>query len=262
MQLTNEAVRRIALAQSAIDAGCAPEDFLRTENVIVPSVKSPDARKYLKQPLECTLISYGSNVVVTAAEPYRAIAADYVGRFSAVHCFETPNLLVLDDALREKGLRICFMAEYFLPDLDKMRVTDCDYETRLLYPADFAELYTPSWSNALCKERRELDRIGVGAFDGDKLVGFAACSADCAEMWQIGVDVLPAYRGQGISSALTSRLAAEILKAGKVPFYCAAWSNIRSVRNAIRCGFRPAWVELSAEPTDFVDELNAETDVL
>ena len=79
-------------------------------------------------------------------------------------------------------------------------------------------------------------------------------------MWQIGVDVLPAYRGQGISSALTSRLAAEILKAEKVPCYCAAWSNIRSVRNAIRCGFRPAWVELSAKPTAFVDEMNREAE--
>ena len=75
-------------------------------------------------------------------------------------------------------------------------------------------------------------------------------------MWQIGIDVLPAYRRQGIASALTSRLALEILKLGKVPFYCAAWSNLKSVRNAIKSGFRPAWVEMTAKDAAFVQEMN------
>jgi GNAT superfamily N-acetyltransferase len=77
-------------------------------------------------------------------------------------------------------------------------------------------------------------------------------------MYQIGVDVLPEYRQRGIASALTSRLAIEILKMDKVPFYCAAWCNLRSVRNAIKCGFRPAWVELTAREIDFINELNRE----
>ena len=49
----------------------------------------------------------------------------------------------------------------------------------------------------------------------------------------------------------------EILDAGKVPFYCAAWSNIKSVRNAIRCGFRPAWVQVTAKTAEYVDKMNA-----
>ena len=72
----------------------------------------------------------------------------------------------------------------------------------------------------------------------------------------IGIDVLPAYRKQGIASALTSRLAIEILNRGKVPFYCAAWCNIKSVRNAIRSGFRPAWVEITAKSCETVDGMN------
>jgi predicted GNAT family acetyltransferase len=75
-------------------------------------------------------------------------------------------------------------------------------------------------------------------------------------MWQIGVDVLPEYRRQGIASAVTSRLAVEILNRGKVPFYCAAWSNVKSVRNAIKCGFRPTWVELTVKSKEFVDNMN------
>ena len=75
-------------------------------------------------------------------------------------------------------------------------------------------------------------------------------------MWQIGVDVLPDYRRQGVASAMTSRLAREIIQRGKVPFYCSAWSNIRSARNAIRSGFIPAWVEMTVKPARLVDEMN------
>ena len=102
------------------------------------------------------------------------------------------------------------------------------------------------------------DVLAVGAYDGARLVGLAGCSADCESMWQIGVDVLPGYRRRGVAAALTSRLAAETLARGKVPFYCAAWSNIKSVRNAVKCGFVPAWAELTAKPEAFVRELNGQ----
>ena len=101
-----------------------------------------------------------------------------------------------------------------------------------------------------------MDKLAVGAFDSGKLVGLAGCSADCETMYQIGVDVLPEYRRQGIAAAITSRLALETLALGKVPFYCATWSNIQSVRNAIKSGFRPAWVELTARSSEFVDKVN------
>ena len=112
--------------------------------------------------------------------------------------------------------------------------------------------YLTQWSNALCEKRKQLDVLAAGAFYHGELIGLAGCSADCEEMYQIGIDVLPKYRRQGVASALTSKLALEILALGKVPFYCAAWSNIKSVNNAIKCGFRPAWVELTAKPEAFV----------
>jgi len=137
-----------------------------------------------------------------------------------------------------------------------MKQLPCPYEIRWLEPEDFRDLYLPQWSNALCEARREHDRIAVGAYDNGQLIGLAGASDDCETMWQIGIDVLPAYRGKGVASALTGMLAREILRLGIVPFYCAAWSNIPSVRNAIKCGFRPAWVEVTVRKADFVDEMN------
>ena len=257
MDFTNADLLQIALRQSAVDLSCAPEDFLRSENIVVASRTDPGARKYLELPFACNLVSYGNNVVASVGEGCRAAVTDYIGRFPPERCFETPALHVLDDALRPEGLRLCFMAEYFLPDLTALRPLDCPYAVRMLYPKNFAGLYTAEWSNALCEKRRELDVLALGAYDGGRLIGLAGCSADCDGMWQIGVDVLPGHRRQGVASALTSRLALEILARGKVPFYCAAWSNIRSVRNAVRSGFRPAWVELTAKSEAFVAGMNA-----
>lgn len=249
-----------AMEQSAADIHCQPADFLRPENMIVPSLIGPEARKYYREPVGCNLVSYGSNVVASVKEALREIVADYLGRYACCHCFETPNLHVLEAGIRPLGWSVCFMAEYFLPDPERLRLLPCPYEMRVLDQGDFAALYLPEWSNALCADRRELDVLGVGAYDGGRLVGLAACSADCERMWQIGIDVLPAYRRRGIAAALTSRLTQEILQSGRVPFYCSAWSNLRSVGNALKCGFRPAWVEMTAKPLGFVEKLNGPPD--
>ena len=254
--MTNKDIIKIAMEQSAEDIGCEAEDFLRTENVTVPFRLGKNARKYLKEPITCNLVSYGNNIVAASSKEVSDLIADYIDRYSFYHCFETPNMHWLNERLSQKGHKICFMAEYFLPGMNRIPEIDSDFDLRILEQKDFAELYLPEWSNALCENRKELDVLGVGAYDGDKLVGVAACSADCDDMWQIGVDVLPDYRRRGIASALTSSLAKEIIAREKVPFYCSAWSNIRSVRNAIKSGFIPAWVEMTAKPEAVVNEMN------
>ena len=303
--MTNQELLKIAMAQSAVDLCAAPDDFEKSENVVVTSRENEGARRYLQLPFSCQLVSYGSNVVASVSPEFREITKNYINKYPVEHLFETPHLHVLNEALMEKGQKICFMAEYFLPDVDLLRqraaisdhivtpkaldtplrhadgapplpegeayerlslgesfrvagerAASKHYEMRLLTQENFADLYLPEWSNALCERRKELDVLGIGAYDGDRLVGLAGCSADCGTMWQIGIDVLPEYRRQGIASTLTSRLAIEILNRGKVPFYCAAWCNIRSVRNAIKSGFRPAWVEMTAKPCEIVDGMN------
>ena len=256
MNFTNKMIKEIAMQQSAYDANCEAADFTRRENVITLSKESPLARRYLKLPHVCNLISYGDNIVATISEEYREIVESYINKYPVEHCFETPNMHVLNDAFQKYGYRVCFMAEYFLPDLEVLRELPCEYALRVLEAADFKDLYQPEWSNALCEKRKELDVLGVGAYDNGELIGLAACSADCDDMWQIGIDVLPSYRRQGIASALTSRLALEILERGKVPFYCCAWSNVKSARNAIKSGFRPAWVEMTVKPAEMVEEMN------
>ena len=255
--MTEREMWDIARRQSALECGCEAEDFTALRSLTVLSRPHPAARKYLDLPLPLNLVSYGGSVVVSCIPELRDIAEAYIARVPPEHCFETPNLWLLADALAPLGYKPCFMAEYFLPRLP-LPMLPSPLPLRLLHPEDFAGFYTPEWSNALCEKRKELDVLAVGAYDGDELVALAGCSADCEDMYQIGVDVLPSYRRRGLASAVTSALAAEIVKREKVPFYCAAWSNVPSVRNALRSGFVPAWVECTAKKAEFVDEMNGE----
>ncbi len=256
MMISNQEILKIAMDQSAADIGCRAEDFLADTNVLVPYRPGPAVKKYYQQPIAANFISYGNNIVAAASDELSDTVREYIDRFTFYHCFETPNLHWLNERLAEKGQAVCFMAEYYLPDTGRIEALPCPYELRILEPVQFADLYLPEWSNALCSDRKQLDVLAVGAYDGDKLIGLAGCSADAEEMWQIGVDVLPEYRKKGVASALTSKLAIETLKHNKIPFYCSAWSNVASVRNAVRSGFVPAWVEMTVKPADAVNRMN------
>ena len=117
--------------------------------------------------------------------------------------------------------------------------------------------FSQPWTAAGFAE--ELDNplaVFLVAEQGGEAVGYLGFLAVLDEADITNVAVSPTHRRQGIAAALTSRLALEILAIGKVPFYCAAWCNLKSVRNAVKCGFRPAWVELTARDLAFVNEMN------
>lgn len=253
--MTNSQILQTAIQQSAIDSNCNPDDFVSSSNKVVISAAHPNARRYLQLPFYCDLTTYGNNIVASVSEEIADSVKKYIHQYRVEQCFETPYLQVLNDDLKEHGMGICFMAEYFLPDMNRIEPLGCRYATRILEPEEFAAYYQAQWSNALCKERKQLDILAVGAFDKNHLVGLAGCSADCDTMWQIGVDVLPSYRRQGIASAITSQLAVEILQRDIVPFYCCAWSNIKSARNAIRSGFKPAWAQITAKSIEMIASL-------
>lgn len=239
----------IAINQSAIDLSCEPEHLLNGKETVVISKASSKASAFLDLPLPLSILSFGSGIVASCCEELRDIAQDYISTRSWYECFSHSGLICLEQKLRPLGYCVKYEAVRFLPDSDSIPELSCKYEIRRLEQKDFADLYREEWSNALCEKRKNLDIIGFGAYDSGKLAALAGCSADCENMYQIGIDVLPEYRRNGIASCLTSRLAKAVIDVGKVPFYSAVWSNLPSVRNAVRCGFKPAWVAIDCKRT-------------
>ncbi|MDR1329139.1 MAG: GNAT family N-acetyltransferase [Oscillospiraceae bacterium] len=246
MIMTNADFLRIAQAQIAIDMSCAASDFSAGENIVVVSRADERASAYLDLPLFCALISYGGNIVASVDGRIEDFARRHIASMTTSDIFGPRGCRALDSELRQYGYTVEWMAEYWLPDTERLRPLPCAYETRVLERGEFEDLYQLPWSNALSKKRPHLDTLAVAAYDGGELIGLAGCSADSAELRQIGIDVLPEYRRRGVASALTSRIAVEIIERGNVPYYGCAWSNIGSAANAVKSGFRPAWVHLSA----------------
>ena len=248
--MTQQEIMNIALRQSAADCSCSADDFFRPDNVVVESGPSAEASRYMTVPHICALFSYGGNIVASCRKDLIPDVEAFVnGQEHSYRCFEPPALYDLNRILRKADAAVRWIHICYLPDYEQIFRTElpCPYETRELHPEDFGELYVPEWGNALCSDRKELDMLGVGAYDAGKLIGLAGCSADCADMWQIGIDVLPEYRRKGVAAALTNQLARAVFERGKVPFYASAWANIRSMRNGLRSGFRPAWAALTAK---------------
>ena len=247
LTMTNKEILRVAIRQSAVDMSCSPDDFSASENVVVESRPSEGARKYLELPFACELVSYGGNIVAAVSGEFSGYVREYIANMSPESAFTPPEIFRFNELLKEYGLSVKRVNEYFLPDLSKLRRMPCNYTLKLLAPPDFRTLYLPEWSNALCKKRKHLDMIAVGAYDGEKLAGLAGASADCETIWQIGVDVLPEYRRRGIAAALTSALTLELMRMGKIPFYCADSSNVKSVKTAVQCGYVPTWLEMTVD---------------
>ena len=66
-------------------------------------------------------------------------------------------------------------------------------------------------------------------------------------MWQIGIDVLPEYRGRGIGTALVTLIRNETFRRGALPYYGTSLSNLGSWKIALASGFVPAWIEVETQ---------------
>ena len=74
-------------------------------------------------------------------------------------------------------------------------------------------------------------------------IAMVGLSDDSPIMRQIGIDVLPAWRGAGIASVLVREAARLTLAEGYLPFYGTSPSHMLSQRVAMNAGLVPTWWE-------------------
>ena len=82
------------------------------------------------------------------------------------------------------------------------------------------------------------------ARDNDKIIGVAgAAESPINGVWEIGVDVMEAYRNAKLGTQLVRKLTEALLARNIIPFYSASITNIGSQMVASRCGYIPYWVD-------------------
>lgn len=213
---------------------------------------SHEARNYYYDRPFCNLIYLGNGLVGIVDNKIRNFMEEYCNynRHQLFRVFDAPQIFLLNKELEKHGYLIAHIAQYFLPDVNYTPSINNDLSVKLYTGEAISELYKyDDFPMALVgstdAERRDV--LALACFVNGEIVGVAGCSNDCDSMLQIGVDVKKEYRNLGIGSTLVYKLSQEILKMGKIPLYCCAYSNIASKATARRAGFKDAYVELSAK---------------
>lgn len=166
------------------------------------------------------------------------------------------NLRVIDEKLREYGHELLNTHVYFLPDADAAKVEPL-LPARWFEREEIIELLDRNcFSHALTCWETQPDMLAVAAMEQNKIAGLAGVSADGEHMWQIGIDVLPEYRGRGIAVNLFALMRQEILRRGKIPFGGTAESHAVSRCTIVKSGFLPAFTEV------FSHEIGKPLDIL
>lgn len=245
----------------AMEYNCSEGDFEGAANVVTVSAGNR-GRSYSQDAAFFSMATLGAGCVITADERMQPFLREFVKRGEQGHwLFEAEKLADLERELNRFGYGL------HSPGPHHMFLPKCDVELSMKFPIkllagveSFKRFYgDPRFKNALCWEYlpERPDVIALLAMDGDEIMGMAGASRDYTSevdgspSWlQIGVDVVPEYRGKGVGTFLVNELKNIVLKSGDIPFYGTSPANLHSQNIALNCGFRPAWVEISSEKRD------------
>lgn len=230
-----------------MDLSCTVDDLRSGAPVVNEYRTLPGRRVYDSDGCMLSLINWREKPVAAVQPALLPWCREHIPQLSGTWMFEAENLRDISAALAAVGCRIGDMHLYFLPDASAPE-TGPLFPVRRYEQADLSAFDGDErFGEAFAFDERHPDVLAFAAFDGEQIMGMAGASADGAELWQIGIDVLPAYRGRGVGANLTALLKDEILRRGKVPFYGTCASHIASQCVARAAGFRPAWVSLTSE---------------
>jgi GNAT superfamily N-acetyltransferase len=232
MVLMNSEIQSAVRVQLAIDLNCSPDDFTG-EGFVFCEARDNPGRRFPFDTRHFEMATMGGAVVVSATPDILSYVLEQLEGKSREDAFTMPFVHGLSPY------------RYFLPEGERELPMPEGFAIRIVEREDMASLYatTEGFFNAISYnlDHPLPDVLAMAAMIDGVVAGVAGCGVNGEMMWQVGIDVLPQYRGLGIATALVSRLTQEILRRGKVPYYGVAPSNVASQRVAYRAGYRPAW---------------------
>lgn len=239
----------LLLRQLAADFCVSEADSLDHQHHFTVFVPHPDRRRYLEVN-PCLL-----KVAVVNGKLLFTGRADIIARCRALYAdadapwfMEAPNLAELNRELAAFSAEIRYRQPFYIAD--KAAPVDTGDFTIVRYaPAEIEQFRGDEhFGDALGFCPDAPDMLAIAALKDGHILGMAGASGDSPFLWQIGINVLPEARGQGIAEMLVSLLRNDVLAAGRLPFYGTSISHLASQRVALKSGFLPAWFELVAAP--------------
>ncbi|MHB1453572.1 MAG: GNAT family N-acetyltransferase [Saccharofermentanales bacterium] len=237
--------REILYSQLACDFSVLPSQIAGSENLFVINRFCEGRRIYRSDGCLLKVLCINSKIVMSSTDEslLEWCRNEYMDADGPWFC-DFSNLLKLQKKLQDYGHCIDDCHHYYIPS-DKVSVIQSDIPVQW-FEQDQLEQFCcdERFFEALSFDAHRPDMLAVAAEADGELIGMAGASADSAAMWQIGIDVIPDARNQGIATYLTYLLKNEVLKRGVLPFYGTGESHIQSQKVAVKAGFMPAWWEL------------------
>ena len=241
----------LLLRQLAADFCVTEAELLDDKHHFTVFAPHPDRRKYMEiRPCLLKIAVVNSKLLFTGREDIIARCRELYHDANAPWFMEAPNLLALNRELAAFGAQVRHARPFFTVDTP----LDADagpFAIRRYTREDIGQFRGDERfgdAYGFCDDAP--DMLGIAALNGEDVIGMAGASADSPYLWQIGINVLPEHRGQGAASTLVRLLANDVLAAGRIPYYGTSISHLASQRVALTAGFRPAWFELVAVPSD------------
>ena len=235
--------------QLAADFCCTPADVLDAQHHFTVFSPQPDRRQYMEiVPCILKIAVVNGKLLFTGREDVIIRCRELYANANAPWFMKARNLAALNRELSTFGAQIRHARPFFTAD-SAAPVDTRDF-TILRYRGAAIEAFRGDdrFGDAYGFCETAPDVLGVAAAKDGAILGMAGASADSPLMWQIGINVLPEARGQGVAAMLVSLLRNDVLQEGRLPYYGTSISHLESQRVALRAGFLPAWFELVAAP--------------
>jgi hypothetical protein len=235
----------------AADLACREEDLLASEVRVVLAEERPGRRRFARGTRVLIIATMGDGAVVSCDAGRVAWARRELGQLDRNRLFSAPTTARIAARVEREGQMLAGPDLKLVCAREDLRpaAVPAGVEVEVVGGSAVVGLYRhEGFRHALgyLADSPRPDMLAAVARRGDRVVGVAGASADCEELWQIGVDVVPGERGRGVGRAVVGRLTGEVLARGQVPYYSTVVSNLRSSQLALGLGYRLAWVELYA----------------
>lgn len=231
--------------QFAIDIGC---DINALKNdIFVYGEPTNDMFYYHRSPAICIL--YKDNLFFRGND--QQLVDEFKHRFDGANnqwFFDVANIKKLMQFLDESGYEFTQWGTCMVP----FKIEDSqDDQFKLFFDEEIKEFKGDNnFNECFVFEEQDPDRIGVAYMIDGKIVGMAGCNQNGKFAFEIGVNVLPEYRGQGIATKLIKKITYEIIKYSDgqgIPIAGTQFSHTKSINAVLRAGYEMGWTEIAIE---------------
>lgn len=244
---TLQVIRKVLKADFSCEERCFDED-----GVFVYKAREMEGRrKFPFREKSLSIMTMGRGVVISCSSDRMEWVRENLGLLTRDQTFSASVIARLEAFVIRQGQFMAGPDLKYACSIETFRPSNLpdEIDVKLIEGADVQELYRyERFIHALSyrPDSPRPDVLATVAKHEGEVIGIAGASADCDKMWQIGVDVIPDYRGHGVGKTLVSELTKAIIRRVKVPYYSTTVSNIQSRALATGLGYWPSWVELYA----------------